>query len=95
MEKLELSKKLLTGIFDMNNELREIDDSIFILVIKSGIEKAANGDKEIYNELLEHAVDLYTAEWLRQAVEDDDDIDLGFEKSEAKRAFMKFFGIDI
>lgn len=91
MEGIELGKNLLSGIFHMNNELRDIDDSIFIRLIKSGIEKAANGESAIFNELFEHAVQLYIDEWVRNALEDDEHPDLGLVKERARNAFMVFY----
>ena len=53
MNELELCEKILIGIFSKNHVLREIDDSIFIQLIKAGIDEAAKGDKVIYDNLLE------------------------------------------
>jgi hypothetical protein len=91
MHNLEVGKKLLTGIFSKNDELCEIDDSIFIPLIKAGIEEAARDVNAIYEELLEHAVKLYTDRWLELASEDEDEPDLEIEETEARRTFLKYF----
>lgn len=79
----------------MNNQLGEIDDSIFLQIVKSGIKNASAGDKKIYDELIAHAIDLYTAEWLRMAAEDEEEPNLEFEKTEAKTTFMNYFDGDV
>ena len=53
---MNIAKKLITGIFKKNDELREIDDYVFLQIIRSGIEEAAKNDKGLYNELLNHAI---------------------------------------
>ena len=90
MSELELSKNLLAGIFAMNNQLADIDDSVFVQIIKAGIERAASGDVRVHAQLLEHAIALYTETWLQQAFEDDEDADLEMEKNEARETFMKY-----
>ena len=50
---MEIAKKIISGIFQKNYELGEIDDSIFIQIIKSGIEKT--GSTNIKNILYKHA----------------------------------------
>ena len=91
MNDLEVSKRLLTGIFAKNHELCDIDDSIFIQLIRSGIEEAGKNDKNIYKELLDHAIGIYIDEWLEYALRRDEKPDLDFEASKAKKAFLKFF----
>ncbi len=94
MSELELSKKLLAGIFAMNNQLGDIDDSVFIQIIKAGIDSAAAGDARIHAQLLEHAIALYTEIWLQQAFEDDEDVDVAMEKEEARETFMEYYTAD-
>lgn len=94
MSEMELSKNLLAGIFAMNNQLAEIDDSVFIQIIKAGIDLAAAGDARIHAQLLEHAIALYTEIWLQQAFEDDEDVDVATEKEEARETFMKYYTAD-
>lgn len=91
MADLEISKKLLTGIFAKNHELHDIDDSIFIQLIRAGIEEAAKDDKNIFSELLDHSIRLYIDEWLEYAIKDEERPDLDIEASNAKKAFLKFF----
>ncbi|WPD24414.1 MAG: hypothetical protein SD837_07575 [Candidatus Electrothrix scaldis] len=92
MNELELCEKILIGIFSKNHELREIDDSIFIQLIKAGIDEAAKGDKVIYDNLLEYAIMLYTTDWLEAALEDKGEPDLETEKSLARKEFLKCWG---
>ncbi|SDB20250.1 hypothetical protein SAMN05660653_00958 [Desulfonatronum thiosulfatophilum] len=94
MSEIELSKNLLAGIFAMNNQLAEIDDSVFIQIIKAGIDRAATGDARVHAQLLEHAIALYTESWLQQAFEEDEDADVEMEKNEARESFMKNYTAD-
>ena len=87
--KMNIAKKLITGIFKKNDELREIDDYVFLQIIRSGIEEAAKNDKDPYNELLNHAIKNYVDAWLNSADEDDFDVDQ--ERQKAKATFMKYF----
>jgi hypothetical protein len=56
IKKLNIAKRLITGIFRKNHELMEIDDDVFLKIIRSGIEEAAKNDKGLYNDLLDHSV---------------------------------------
>ena len=91
MNDLEVSKRLLTGIFAKNHELHDMDDSIFIQFIRAGIEEAAKDDKNIYSELLDHSIRLYIDEWLEYMLRRDENPDLDIEASKAKKAFLRFF----
>ena len=91
MSELEITKRLITGIFAKNNELCEVDDSIFIQLVRAGIEEAAKDDKNIYTELFDHAIKLYIDEWLEYALKDEKRPDLDIEASDSKKAFLKYF----
>ena len=91
MDNIETAKKVLTGIFKKNQEMMEPDDSIFIPLIKRGIEEASRNDKEIYDELLEYTVKIYTDTWLKYASEDEEEFDPDHESKKAKRTFMEYF----
>lgn len=91
MTDLETTKKLITGIFKKNHEMMEPDDSIFIPLIKKGIEEASRNDRMIYEELLEHALKEYSEIWLKCAREDDDDFEFARESEAARKTFMKYF----
>ena len=86
---VNIAKKLITGIFRKNHELAEIDDEFFLQLIKSGIEEAANDDKDLYNELFDHAIKNYVDAWLDAAAEDEFDVD--HERKEAKATCIKYF----
>ncbi|MCI5140283.1 MAG: hypothetical protein D3909_00770 [Candidatus Electrothrix sp. ATG1] len=92
MNELELCKKNLTGIFSKNHELFEIDDSIFIQLIQAGINEAAGENEVIYDTLLEHAITLYTADWLAVVSEDEEEPDLDTERLLARKEFLKYWG---
>jgi len=94
MKKIEVAKNLITGIFCKNHELSEIDDSIFLQIIRSGIEEAAKDESGIYEELLEHAIKKYTDIWLDTTSEDENEFDVDQEKEEARATFMKYFNND-
>lgn len=64
---MEIAKKIISGIFQKNYELGEIDDSIFIQIIKSGIEKAGSTDR--INELYKHSVTKYVNIWIEDVKE--------------------------
>jgi hypothetical protein len=91
MNDLEISKNLLTGIFAKSHKLCEIDDSIFIQLIRAGIEEAGKNDINIYKELLDHAIGIYIDEWIEYALKDEERSDLDIEASKAKKAFLKYF----
>ena len=74
-----------------NNELGEVDDEVFLQIIRSGIEETAKNDKGLYNELFDHAIKNYVDSWLDSAAEDDDEFDIDQERKEAKETFMKYF----
>ena len=95
MNNLELCKKILTGIFTKNNEFRDIDDSIFIQLIRAGIEEAAKDNNVTHDALLEHAIKLYITEWVEMAIEDEDDPDLEEEKREAREKFFDYWNAKI
>ena len=42
---MKIAKKLLPGIFRKNDELIEVDDDVFLQIIRAGIEEAAKNDK--------------------------------------------------
>ncbi len=88
---IETAKKLLTGIFYKNYSLREIDDSIFIQIIRSGIEEACDGKDEPREELLEHAIKKYTKVWLKSAAENEYEFDTEKEKKAARIKFLKYY----
>jgi hypothetical protein len=88
---MDIAKQLLTGIFRKNDKLGEIEDEIFLQLIKSGIEEAAKNDKGLYNDLLNHAIKNYVDAWLDSAAEDEDEFDVDQERKEAKATFMKYF----
>ncbi len=91
MTDLETARRLITGIFIKNQEMMEPDDTIFIPLIKGGIEEASRNDKTIYDELLEHAVNEYTDIWLKYARDDEDEFDPDLESEKAKKTFMEYF----
>ena len=95
MNDLELCKKILTGIFSKNNELRDIDDSIFIQLIRAGIEEATKGNSVTYDSLLEHAMTLYTTEWLKMELEDEENLDWDEEKTLAREEFLDYWNAKI
>ncbi len=90
MIELEVAKKLITGIFEKNHQLIAIDDYVFIPMIRSGIETAAAGDDRIYEELLNHAIELYQKIWLEQAEESEEVFDAEHEKITAKEEFLGY-----
>lgn len=91
MNDIEIAKKMITGFFNKNYELSEIDDSIFIPIIRSGIEEAADGKNELLKELLEHAINEFTEVWLKSVEEDEDEYDIEHEKKEARLEFLNFY----
>lgn len=93
MDKLEMVKAMLTGIFNKNYdiEFEAVDDSYFLQIIKAGIEKAEETDPGVFDELLEHAIEEYTGVWLRLAEEDKVDFDGQEERKEARKTFLEFF----
>ncbi len=91
MTNLEVAKNIITGIFCKNHELSEIDDSIFLQIIRSGIEEATKDENGIYEELLEHAIKKYIDIWLDMASKDENEFDVDQEKEEARATFMKYF----
>ena len=95
MNDLELCKKILTGIFTKNNELRDIDDSIFIQLIRAGIEEATKDNNVNHDSLMEHAIMLYITEWVEMAIEDEDDPDLDEEKRVAREEFLDYWNAKI
>ena len=74
-----------------NNELGEVDDEVFLQIIRSGIEVAAKNHKGLYNELFDHPIKNCVDSWLDSAAEDDDEFDVDQERKEAKATFMKYF----
>ncbi|MBT6501509.1 MAG: hypothetical protein HOK67_16560 [Deltaproteobacteria bacterium] len=88
---MKIAKQLLTGIFRKNHELGEVDDEVFLEIIRSGIEVAAKNDKGLYNELFDHTIKNYVDAWLDAAAEDEDEFDVDQERKEAKATFMKYF----
>jgi hypothetical protein len=85
---MEIAKKIISGIFKKNYEFGETDDSIFIPIIKSGIEKVGSPDKK--NTLYNHALIEYVNIWLEYAKEEED-VDLEKEKKEAEKTFIKYW----
>ena len=86
---MNIVKNLFTGIFNKNHELMEIDDAVFLQLIRSGIEEAAKNDKNLYNELLNHAIKNYVDAWTDATAEDE--FDVAYERKEAKATFIKYF----
>jgi len=93
MNNTEIAKKMITGIFNKNYSLKEIDDSIFIPIIKSGIEAAADGKEEILKELIEHAIKEFTDIWLEAEPESEYDIEQ--EKIDARTGFLNYYNSNI
>ena len=93
MNKLKTVKAMLTGMFNQNYDLEfeSVDDSEFLQIIKTGIEKAEEADPGVFEELLEHVIEEYTQVWLRLAKEDKIDFDEQDERAEAKKTFLEFF----
>ena len=88
---IEIAKRLITGIFNKNYSLSEIDDSIFIQIIRSGIEEAADGRNELLEEMLKHAIQKYTDIWLKAAAEDEYEFDTEKEKNAARIEFLEYY----
>jgi hypothetical protein len=93
MDKLKTVKAMLTGIFNKNYDLEfeSVDDSDFLQIIKTGIEKVEEADPGVFDELLEHAIEEYTQVWLRLAKEDKVALDEQEERTEARKTFLEFF----
>ncbi len=83
---MEIAKKIISGIFQKNYELGEIDDSIFIQIIKSGIEKAGSTDR--INTLYKHSLIEYVNIWIEDAKEGED---VEKEKKKAKKTFIEYW----
>jgi hypothetical protein len=90
---METAKRLITGIFRKNDELRDVDDDIFIALIRSGIEEAGQDNNTFYEDLLSHALKLYVDAWLADA-ETDEDFDRAQETKNATETFMRYFKED-
>lgn len=91
VNKLTIIKAMLTGIFNKSYELGDVDDSYFIKIIRTGIEKAEEVDPAICNELFEHAIEEYTKVWMRCAEEDEDEFDEQEEREEARETFLEYY----
>lgn len=92
MTDIEVAKRMLAGIFQKNYfEDGDIDDCNFIPLIKSGIESAADGNEQIFNELLEHTLQLYIEVWLSFAARDEEEYDHKQEEKDAKKSFWEYF----
>jgi len=87
---METAKRLITGIFRKNDELRDIDDDVFIALIRSGIKEAGKDNDALHEDLLSHALKLYVDAWLADA-ETDEDFDRAQETKDATEAFMRYF----
>ncbi len=93
-KEINIAKLLITGIFRQNDKLCEIDDSIFIPIIKAGIlyaSTASNNKDEIRSQLLEHAISEYIKTWLKHAQEDDENIDEDIEINNARQTFLEYY----
>ncbi len=95
MNDFESCKKILTGIYTKNSELREIDDSIFIQLIQAGVEEVAGDDSDIHDALLDHVLTLYITEWVQMAIRDEENPDLDEEKKVAREEFMDYWHAEI
>ncbi|MCP4116810.1 MAG: hypothetical protein GY737_15630 [Desulfobacteraceae bacterium] len=93
MDKLKTVKAMITGMFNRNYDLEfeSVDDSEFLQIIKTGMEKVEEADPGVFDELLEHAVEEYTQVWFRLAKEDKVDFDEQEERKEARKTFLEFF----
>jgi len=91
IQQIDLLKDFITGIFDKNHELSEIDDDVFIAVIKGGIDRPSiKGAPQIYNEILEHAISEFIKSCLQAAIKNGE-TDLEREKKEARRDFLRHY----
>ncbi len=91
MNNLEPCKKILTGIYTKNSKLHEIDDSIFLQLIRAGVEEVAGNDSDIRDALLDHVRTLYITEWVQMAIRDEENPDLDEEKKVAREEFMDYW----
>jgi len=91
IKQIDLLKDFITGIFEKNYELSEIDDEVFIAVIKAGIERLAIEESpQIINEVLEHAISEFIKSCLQTAIKNGV-TDLEREKKEARRDFLTYY----
>ncbi len=67
---VNITKNFMTGVFQMNAELTEIDAAVFITILRHAIETASH-DNAVQDELLTHAQNLYIADWLQSALRDE------------------------
>mgnify|MGYP006896943015 CR=1 FL=1 len=87
---METAKKVISGIFQKNYELGEIDDRIFIPIIRAGIENS--GSEDIQKALYDFALAEFIDVWIECAKEDEgDDVDLEAEKKEAINEFLIYW----
>ncbi len=91
MNKFKAAKNVISGIFSKNYELGEINDTLFLQIIKAGIDEAAKEEYGISEELTEHAINKYTDIWLNSMEEDENEFDVDHEKEKARATFMKYF----
>ena len=88
---INITKNFITGIFQKNAELTEIDDSVFITILRHAIETASS-EKKIQDDLLAHSQNLYIADWLQSALHDEGmNYDEEKETADAIKKFTEYY----
>jgi len=88
---MQTVKNFIRGLFEKNLELAEIDNSVFITLLRHAIETSSN-DKDTQNNLLEYCKQLYVEQWLEFArQEDEDGYDEVSEKEVSENVFMEHY----
>ena len=87
---MEIAKRVISGILQKNYQVGEIDDAIFIPLIKAGIEDS--GSEDTQKALYDHALTEFINIWIEFAKEYEGvNFDLEYERKEAKEAFLAYW----
>lgn len=86
---MQTTKNFIRGLFEKNFELLEIEDSLFITILRHAIETSSN-KKETQNKLLEYCKQLYVDQCVEYARQEDEDDEI-HEKETSETVFMKYY----
>lgn len=87
---MQTTKNFIRGLFEKNHELLEIDDTIFVTILRHAIETSSN-NKDIQKRLLEYCEQLYVEQCLEYARQEEDEYDEVHEKEASRREFMRYY----
>ncbi len=86
---MQTTKNFIRGLFEKNYELSEIDDTIFVTILRHAIETSSN-NKDIQKRLLEYCEQLFVDQCLEYARQEDE-YDEVHEEEVSRGEFMRYY----